>query len=89
VSTTHGWRKIGARRIPIPPPYTTSYAHPVPPEKVYCDYSQDCEGCPYPRHGRFCREKDGSCLRTDMWELEEKWREQRRKKRQAMIPHPA
>jgi hypothetical protein len=89
VSTTYGWRKTEARRIPMPPPYATSYEHPVLPEKVYNDSTAECEGCPYPRHGLFCRDEDGNCLRTDMRELEEKWREQRRKKRRAMPPCPA
>ena len=29
-----------------------------------------CVGCPYPKVGLICHGKDGSCLRTDMQELE-------------------
>jgi len=46
---------------------------PQVPPKVYHDRSARCLGCPYPRHGLMCHGKDdGSCLRTDMQELEAK-----------------
>ena len=70
MSSTYGWRKLGGYRMPIVPPYTC-YAHPIPPAKVYHDRSSKCLGCPYPRHGLMCHSNDdGSCLRTDMQELE-------------------
>ena len=37
-----------------------------PPEPVYCQQSERCAGCPYPRHGIVCWHPDGTCLRTDM-----------------------
>lgn len=29
-----------------------------------------CEGCPYPKVGFVCYGKDGSCLRSDVQEIE-------------------
>ena len=77
MNATYGRRRVGHRKASLPPPYT-SYAHPVPPEKVYGDYSPFCPGCPYPRHGLLCFSKDGGgCLRTDMLALEKKGRAER------------
>jgi len=47
---------------------------PIPePSKVYHTRSPRCLGCPYPRHGLMCHSgDDGSCLRTDMQELDAK-----------------
>jgi hypothetical protein len=73
LNATYGWRRIGGARTPMPPPYG-SYAHPIPPEKVYGDYSPRCIGCPYPRHGLMCQSKEeAGCLRTDMQKLEQQW----------------
>ena len=41
-----------------------------PPEPVCCRRSEKCSGCPYPRHGVICWHRDGTCLRTDMKEIE-------------------
>jgi hypothetical protein len=72
MSTTHGWRKVGANKVPLPP--YESYPHPIIPEKAVSDRTPRCLGCPYPRHGLSCHSKDSeSCLRADMQELEAKW----------------
>lgn len=43
------------------------------PPKVYHDRSARCLGCPFPKHGLMCWSKDdGSCLRTDMQEMDAK-----------------
>lgn len=39
-------------------------------DRPVCSYSEQCSGCPYPRHGVICWHRDGSCLRTDMEEIE-------------------
>lgn len=77
----YGWSGSCTRRVALPPPYTAC-APPLPPEKVYNDYSPQCIGCPYPRHGLMCRSADSEkCLREDMRELEEKWLAERREKK--------
>ena len=45
--------------------------HPAeaPPRPV-CRQSPRCEGCPYPKVGFVCYGKDGSCLRSDVQEME-------------------
>ena len=43
---------------------------PMPPEPVFCNEHERCQGCPYPRHGIVCRHRGGGCLRTDMEEIE-------------------
>ncbi len=76
MNAIYGWRGQGPRRVPLPPPEAT-YAPQPPPPKVYAEHSPRCIGCPYPRHGLSCQNRDdGSCLRTDMQELEAKWLEQ-------------
>lgn len=52
----------------------------IQPSKVAHDRSSMCIGCPYPRHGLMCHDKDGSCLRSEMRELEEKWQRERQAK---------
>ncbi len=85
MNATYGWRRHTAGRTPLPPPYT-SYAHPTPPDKVYCDHSPRCIGCPYPRHGLACYGKgNGHCLREDMRALEKKWLAQREEKRMTQV----
>ena len=37
-----------------------------------------CENCPYPHVGFTCRDRDGSCLRTDMEQLTEHQKKRRR-----------
>lgn len=37
-----------------------------------------CEGCPYPHVGFTCRDRDGSCLRTDVERLTERQKKRRR-----------
>lgn len=37
-----------------------------------------CKNCPYPRVGFFCRDQDGSCLRTDMERLAERQKKARK-----------
>ena len=37
-----------------------------------------CEGCPYPHVGFTCRDRDGSCLRTDVEQLTERQKKRRR-----------
>lgn len=37
-----------------------------------------CRDCPYPGIGFICRSKDGSCLRTDVEELEQRGRSKKR-----------
>ena len=41
-----------------------------PPPKPVCTRSPLCEGCPYPKVGFVCYGKDGSCLRSDVQEME-------------------
>ena len=33
-----------------------------------------CDGCPYPRVGFACRDRDGNCTRTDVEKLTERQR---------------
>ena len=40
------------------------------PEPVFCIENERCCGCPYPAHGIICWHRDGTCLRTDMEEIE-------------------
>lgn len=48
---------------------------PVPePAKVYSDRFERCAGCPYPRHGLFCRNDNETCLRTEVAELKSQQR---------------
>ena len=37
-----------------------------------------CEDCPYPHVGFTCRDRDGSCLRTDVEQLTERQKKARR-----------
>ena len=37
-----------------------------------------CEGCPYPHVGFTCRDRDGSCLRTDVEQPTERQKKKRR-----------
>ena len=77
---TYGTRRIGGMKKALPPSYT-NYAPPFQPEKVYNDRTSFCLGCPYPRHGLACWDKDSeNCLRADMQELEAKWQEKRQRK---------
>ena len=41
-----------------------------PPEPVFCNEHERCQGCPYPAHGVICWHRGGGCLRTDMEEIE-------------------
>lgn len=38
----------------------------LPAPKVMNDAKPECDGCPYPRHGMSCQNRDGSCLRDEM-----------------------
>lgn len=48
-----------------------------PPKPHGCTLFERCKGCPYPGHGFICWHRDGTCLKTDMEEIEE--RKERRK----------
>lgn len=51
------------------------YIGPPPPDPApVCRKYERCVGCPYPRHGFVCWNRDGSCLRTEMAEIYEKER---------------
>lgn len=56
---------------------------PTPPreetEPPVCRRSERCKGCPHARHGFICWHRDGTCLKTDMEEIEE--RKERRSRR--------
>lgn len=41
-------------------------------ERPVCRRSARCRDCPYPRHGIVCWHRDGTCLRTDMEEIQER-----------------
>ena len=52
-------------------PKTYAPEHPPdPPEKVVCNRSERCRGCPYPGHGFLCWSKDGECLRDAVRRIE-------------------
>ena len=75
----YGYRRQGAIKIPLPQ-YVLYTRHALP-GRAYHDRSPICHGCPYPRHGMMCWGKDSeSCLRVDMRELEDKWRDNRQRK---------
>ena len=48
---------------------------PTPPreetEPLVCRRSERCKGCLHARHGFICWHRDGTCLKTDMEEIEE------------------
>ena len=46
-------------------------------EPVTCRKYEQCDGCNYPAHGFICWHRDGTCLKTDMEEIEER-KERRR-----------
>jgi hypothetical protein len=54
---------------------------PTPPrektEPPVCRRSERCKDCPHARHGFICWHRDGTCLKTDMEEIEER-KERRR-----------
>lgn len=53
----------------------TGYVGPPPVSHApVCRKYERCAGCPYPRHGFVCWNRDGSCLRTEMAEIYEKER---------------
>jgi len=65
-------KKKAAAWLPPVQPYSVNRLPQAPP-KVYHDRSVKCLGCPYPKHGLICHGgDDGSCLRTDMQELDAK-----------------
>lgn len=38
-----------------------------------------CRDCPYPSPGFICRSKDGSCMRTEVEEMNERSRKRKRR----------
>lgn len=52
-------------------PALMSEFNPSPPEQPVGPLKQ-CAGCRYSHHGLICWRKDGTCLRTDMREIEER-----------------
>ena len=60
---------------------SSSLFAPIPPreetEPLARRRSERCKGCPHARHGFIYWHRDGTCLKTDMEEIEER-KERRR-----------